>query len=84
MPKKKIQKLKGMVEQGLVSALPSTALRAQGASNLHSHELDVFDNSTGPQISRVRVLSLDSYVKHYSSIMVPLYKSINLKFPKML
>ncbi|XP_057533278.1 uncharacterized protein LOC130811119 isoform X2 [Amaranthus tricolor] len=57
VPKKKIQKLKGMVEQGLVSALPSTALRAQGASNLHSHELDVFDNSTGPQISRFEILN---------------------------
>lgn len=57
--KKKIQKSKGkMAEQGLVSASPSTSRRAQGTSFLHPHELDVFENSTGPQISRVCTLSL--------------------------
>uniref|UniRef100_A0A803KZV0 RING-type domain-containing protein n=1 Tax=Chenopodium quinoa TaxID=63459 RepID=A0A803KZV0_CHEQI len=56
--KKKIRKAKGkMAELGLVSASPSTSRRAQGTSILHPRELDVFENSTGPQTSRFEILN---------------------------
>uniref|UniRef100_A0A803M377 RING-type domain-containing protein n=1 Tax=Chenopodium quinoa TaxID=63459 RepID=A0A803M377_CHEQI len=56
--KKKIRKAKGkMAELGLVSASPSTSRRAQSTSILHPHELDVFENSTGPQTSRFEILN---------------------------
>lgn len=57
--KKKIQKTKGkMVEQGLVSTTPSRSKRAQGATILHPHELDAFENSSGShQISRFEILN---------------------------
>lgn len=56
--KKKIHKANvRMAEQGLVNASTSTSRRAQGTSISHPHELDAFDNSPGPQISRFEILN---------------------------